>query len=365
MEPQQVPRERDALLDAWRGASILLVLLHHAVYFRFSEVFRGFLETSVSGAVMQTLWTLDYALVEFSERAGPLGVKFFFVISGYIITKLLIEEERRAGRIDLWGFYFRRVIRILPALAAYVLAIFVFSLLGWVVYDRTSLFAALGFLCNTEVVLCSQPLIHTWTLSIEEQFYIVWPLVFLGITARFRTLFLIVSLFVLTLLSVFEIFISYDWINNPQAYACIAIGALYASSPRWKQFIDRWGIATTLVFALCILTLAQGSAFDEIARKFYWSVTPFALLALIMGSYAVKEWIPEIILRPLALLGLFSYSLYLWQEIFLMEKQHYLVPSPLEWTVLLIPVTLLSYYFLEQPLIRWGKRIYRASRASS
>ncbi|MFZ2719299.1 MAG: acyltransferase [Minisyncoccia bacterium] len=365
METQHVPRERDVILDAWRGISILLVILHHAVYFRFGEVFRGFLEVSLPASasfLYRSLWMLDYALVEFSERAGPLGVKIFFVISGYIITKLLIEEELRAKTIDVWGFYFRRVVRILPALLLYVCSVFLFSLFGWVAFDAPSLFAALGFVCNTELVLCSQPLIHTWTLSIEEQFYILWPLVFILVSAHWRSVFLAASFLVLIILSALEIFIAYDWINNPQAYACIVIGVLYASSAGWKRFVDRWGIVMTILCAACIVALAQIPGFGEIARKLYWSVTPFALLAMVMGSYAVKDWIPAILIRALAFLGLFSYSLYLWQEIFLMEKQHYLVGSPLEWTFLLIPVTLASYYFLEQPLIRWGKRVYRASR---
>lgn len=358
-------RERDMILDAWRGISILLVILHHAVYFRFGDFFRGFLEVSLPARASlfhQGLWMLDYALVEFSERAGPLGVKIFFVISGYIITKLLIEEELRAKAIDVWGFYFRRVVRILPALLLYVFSVFLFSLFGWVVFDAPSFFAALGFICNTELVLCSQPLIHTWTLSIEEQFYILWPIVFILVRARWRSLFLATSFLVLILLSALEIFIAYDWINNPQAYACIVIGALYASSAGWKRFVDRWGVLVTFLFALGILGLSALDGFEDVARKLYWSVTPFALLAMVMGSYAVKDWIPAILIRALALLGLFSYSLYLWQEVFLMEKQHYLVSSPLEWTILLIPTVIASYYLVEQPLIRWGKRAYRSSR---
>lgn len=348
-------RERDQVLDAWRGVSILLVIVHHAVYFRFADIFRGFLERSADGA-LQILWYLDYALVEFSERSGPLGVKIFFVISGYIITKLLIEEEARSRTIDILGFYFRRVARILPALLVYAVSVLAFSLLGWIAYDIIGFFAALGFVCNTSIA-CGQTFIHTWTLSVEEQFYIAWPLLFL-LARGWRTPFLIATFVALFAFSAAGIFISHGWINNPLNYACIALGALYATSGVWRAHIQRWGIYESLALVALVLGFSMFPSLHETARQIYWFATPFVILVAITTSYVLTHHVPRIVVW-LAWLGLFSYSLYLWQEVFLMETRHYLVFSPLEWPLLLIPIAMMSYFWIERPIIRWGRKITR------
>lgn len=356
----EVPRERDQILDAWRGISILLVILHHAVYFRFSEIFRGFLNESAEGA-MHILWYLDYALVEFSERSGPLGVKIFFVISGYIITKLLIEEESRKNTIDIVAFYFRRIIRIVPALAFYAVCVMLFSFLGWVAVDTKGFFAALGFVCNTSIT-CGQTFIHTWTLSVEEQFYIVWPFLFLVVPKVWRTAFLAASFTLFFALSASGLFIAHGWINNPLNYACIAMGALYATSPRWKAFISRWGILSSGALIVSVIGLYQVAVLEEVGRQVYWFATPFVILVIIMNSYAIARFSPRLMTTSLATLGLFSYSLYLWQELFLMETQLYLRSSPLEWPILLIPIAAASYYFVERPIIVWGRLKIKAMR---
>jgi len=121
---------------------------------------------------------------------GFVGVDVFFVISGFLITGLLVREQDSSGRIDILDFYARRVRRIVPALA---LVLVVITALGLVVLlpfgeqqaFATSVQAVAGFASNLyfKTVLSDYfraranglPLLHTWTLAVEEQFYLIWP----------------------------------------------------------------------------------------------------------------------------------------------------------------------------------------------
>ena len=129
-------------------------------------------------------------------RGGFLGVDTFFVLSGFLITSLLLTERLAAGRIDLRRFWIRRVRRLLPALLAVVLAT---AAAGRVLLDsealgllRTDAWAALAYAANWRMIFrgtgyvaataTPSPLQHTWSLGIEEQFYLNWPLKVAGLT---------------------------------------------------------------------------------------------------------------------------------------------------------------------------------------
>jgi peptidoglycan/LPS O-acetylase OafA/YrhL len=124
---------------------------------------------------------------------GFLGVEVFFVISGYLITLLLIGEHERTGRVDLRGFYVRRARRLLPALGVLLVGITIYTslfrsdALGQL---RGDVIAALGYVSNWYQIWVGQgytaagdfaPLRHLWSLAVEEQFYIVWPLAMIGL----------------------------------------------------------------------------------------------------------------------------------------------------------------------------------------
>jgi peptidoglycan/LPS O-acetylase OafA/YrhL len=120
---------------------------------------------------------------------GVLGVDVFFVLSGYLITTLLLREHGVRGRIGLGGFYARRALRLLPALLiALVLGAIVVALIDEVPGDRaygTSALASLFYVANWfEVFGDMGVLAHTWSLSIEEQYYLVWPIVLSALLGR-------------------------------------------------------------------------------------------------------------------------------------------------------------------------------------
>ena len=180
MSGTRSPGGRDLRLDGIRGIAVLVVLLYHA---------------TTPGRILPT----DNRLMP----GGWLGVDVFFVLSGYLITQLLLAERRSTGWIDRRAFYLRRVRRLLPALAV-LLAVWLLVTLtrllpverlgapsphaGW----RLALVPVVGAftLIYNWLLALDVPtpfgMGHLWTLSVEEQFYLVWPTLILLVTARSR-----------------------------------------------------------------------------------------------------------------------------------------------------------------------------------
>src|ERR1017187_6342941 len=141
-------------LDGWRAISIMMVLGAHA------EHTNGF--PNAFHAIFK--WLFD----------GTLGVLFFFVISGFLITWLLVFENDRSGHINLKHFYARRALRILPVYYAFILTLVCLQL--FTVYTQ-SVSAWIGNLTFTTNFVTANvwPSGHLWSLSVEEQFYLLWP----------------------------------------------------------------------------------------------------------------------------------------------------------------------------------------------
>ncbi|HEY5014416.1 MAG TPA: acyltransferase, partial [Acidimicrobiia bacterium] len=130
---------------------------------------------------------------------GYLGVDFFFTLSGFLITSLLLAESSRTGSVGLGGFWARRARRLLPALTVLLVGVAVYSIAlakpSELAQIRGDAFGTLGYVANWHQIFAHQsyfalftapsPLNHTWSLAIEEQFYVIWPLIFVALLARF------------------------------------------------------------------------------------------------------------------------------------------------------------------------------------
>jgi len=152
-------------LDGLRAIAVVLVLLYHG---------------GVSWAA-----------------GGFLGVDVFFALSGFLITSLLVDEHARHGRISIPAFYARRARRLLPALALVLVAVVAYAATlapdGSLRQLRGDLLATIGYATNWRLVLSDRgyfdafttpsPLKHTWSLAVEEQFYLVWPVLLLVVAA--------------------------------------------------------------------------------------------------------------------------------------------------------------------------------------
>lgn len=263
---------------------------------------------------------------------GFIGVDVFFVISGYLITSILVAEHAR-GQWRLSDFYARRILRIFPALILVLLACF---LAGWFLlladeYKQLGkhIAAGAGFFANFSLWFESgyfdrasefKPLLHLWSLGIEEQFYIVWPLL-LWLLWRFHTQLksvlgglVAVSLLVATAL-VFTDRTAAFYAPWSRAWE-LALGALLALglSQRWTVWLDRFG--RVRVLSLAWVLLGVGVFFLHANDPFPGATalipTAAACLVIVAGTQAVAvppTWLSS---RPLVFVGLISYPLYLW-----------------------------------------------------
>jgi peptidoglycan/LPS O-acetylase OafA/YrhL len=321
-------------------------------------------------------------------EGGYVGVDIFFVISGFVITGLLLRQPSRSIRQNLGYFYARRIRRIVPAatltliatvIAAYLLlgVNFESQLLGDVRW--ASMFAANFRLINTGSNyfvpgLAPSLVTHYWSLAVEEQFYLFYPLVVFSLTwltpRRYRAQALASFLVVAIVVSAWWSF-HLTPINPVTAYYSpftrfweLALGGVVAVIPAaWARRSPRVNsaiaILAVIVLGTAVWRLNANSAFPGVLA--WWPCAASALL-LWTGQASVKgapaSWLSW---RPLRYVGDISYSLYLWHYPWLMLPLQRVHPisSPMARVVEVAGTTacaVLSYHFVENP-IRHSRRL--------
>jgi peptidoglycan/LPS O-acetylase OafA/YrhL len=356
-------RSRLSAIDQWRGVSVLLVIVHHLVIFRFVHQLN--VEYRLSDLVHHP------ALINLPDAArrmfylwahgiGPLGVQIFFVISGYIITRLLIREREKTGEVCLKCFYIRRAFRILPALIFFVFMMWTLSLTGAIVISPVNVGSVATFACNTSLVDCGYYFGHFWSLGVEEQFYILWPLLFVLFVAFRGTSLIWVILSACMIVSVIPRFRSLGFINNGLSFACIAAGAAYALNERFRAWLS---VTNRLPSSLLPVTLVVGLTLLKALAVKLWVITtiatPFLIVAVVLPrANAAKSRNQGYVSRWLNRVGLMSYSLYLWHYVFIWEPEHY---SSTAFWVASIPLALglawLSAHYIEPFFIAIGRKL--------
>lgn len=344
-------------IDGLRGVSILLVLAGH-----------GAATVPVPDGRMP-------AAAAYLFNAS-LGVLTFFVISGYLITRLLRSEREQTGAIRLRAFYARRVLRIFPALYAYLLAVGLLRAAGWIDTTWGDLAVAGTFLTNYKHVF-SVPtngdywfVGHFWTLSLEEQFYLFWPVTILAVglcRAPRVALFIALTAPVVRVASYFawpaargQLGMMLHTSADPIMIGCLA--ALWEDRPGFEWLLRRgshwvWPVAAALFLFVGSRWLAlrfrgeyqmtAGQTLNGLAVAFVllWVARhPTSLIGRLMNAPVLRG------------IGILSYSLYLWQQLFLTTKNH-------TWTGL-FPVNFLvcfaaaavSYQMIEGPFLRLRSR---------
>lgn len=313
---------------------------------------------------------------------GVLGVDVFFVISGFLITGMLLREARGSGRIRLAGFYARRARRLLPVALVVLIAV---AIAGWFLFNRTRgeqtlwdaawaaalasnwNFAAQGtdYFADTGAV---SPLQHFWSLSFEEQFYLVWPvllLLLLGIVGR-RRIRLVAGAVAFAVVAA-----SFAWAlvqTDTQATVAyfstltraweLGVGALVAVLAPLLRRLPR-GLGGALQWTGLAAIVASLVLIDPAAGGFPapWAAAPVAATALVLaggvgGDARHRHLVP--LSNPVAVfLGDASYSLYLWHFPVVVFAQVLLPASAARlWIVLGASLVLgvASYLIVEQPL---------------
>ena len=346
-------RERVPEFDGLRAFAIALVLFGHLGQFSLRQ---------------PTPWT----------AFAKTGVLLFFVLSGFLITSLLCAEDRIFGRVDLRKFYGRRALRLLPA-AWLMIGVVVILKLTQLVVDESwwGVLASLSYVRN--IFGRGTSLAHLWSLSLEEQFYFVWPVLFvvlprhrlqvaIGVTAASALSRAVGIAFQLQDVGS-GVFYLRPWYRFDSIMAGSILALILARTPTVLSSPRRWFVwfahPASGIALLCGFGLMEGVP----------SIMPWALSFQTLGCVALVASLlvhPESVmrrllrLRPLAWLGRFSYSLYLWQQIFIVTKipDWGLIRRPVVDVLASIVCALISWHFVEQPFLRIKSSWQRASTST-
>ena len=351
-------------LDGLRCLSVLLVLIAHS---------RDVIHYPASKLDPLVRWI----------PPGTTGVQVFFVLSGFLITFLLLKEKLKFGDVSLRLFYIRRALRILPAYIAFLLVIAILQFLGPLEIHGKSWFALLAYLVN----FIETPKIaeHVWSLSVEEQFYLLWPFLFWYFLVKNERP--AKALIVLLTPIAFAPLSRHLGSQDPEAilfggfsffshFDSLAFGCLLAFSfgycgkwvadimeqNKWHTFVT----SLTLIIAPHLLIVTGTAEFLTIPFANSLSALGIALMIAFVLFHPAHRSVSWLNFKPVALIGVWSYSIYLWQQIFCTNPALLgfdQTPRFLAFPYWLVPVfatAITSYYLVEQPFLRlknkWGNR---------
>jgi peptidoglycan/LPS O-acetylase OafA/YrhL len=348
-------------LNGLRALSICLVIIGHT-YFRFY----GMVD-------------LPFPLSFFLNAS--LGVNVFFVISGFLITRLLLQEEAaNDGAVSLGKFYLRRIFRIFPAYYFLLFVYLILQMCSVLYFSRSSWLSSLfyykyvggrGYLDWESG--------HFWSLSVEEHFYLVWPFVF-KYFKKWRVYF---SFLVILAVIFFRLNSYYTFLHNPylkdtisifQRGDSIMVGCLFAlfqdklTARIMKysgSFLNPW-----VLFALLILLTSTSLSDWNVKYHLHLGIImiPFGIgnpngiitdiliaILLIVSINRPGAWFNFLNTPAMNYIGKLSYSLYLWQELFLGNHVGIFGLFPVDLICIFIAANF-SYYVIEKPFLRMKER---------
>jgi peptidoglycan/LPS O-acetylase OafA/YrhL len=319
-------------LDGWRGIAILLVIFQHVLY--------------RAGRGSQVI-----------AMIGTVGVTIFFVLSGFLITTKLMQERQETGGISLRSFYIRRFFRLMPAAWALLLVVSVVSgFLHTISYNfMTNLLGCVFFFYN----YLNRPAVfvsHFWTLSIEEQFYLVWPTLLFLLGPRRG------GYFALTVAGAISIHRMTRWaylahapwertIHSELRVDALCVGCLAALIlPRLRPYLRQWHI-WPLLGVLAAYVFSMG----HLAPLGFSCATALALCVTSKFPSSIVSRCLEC--RFLTVCGTYSYSLYLWNVPVVLTISTSTLAGVSRSIAITALLAWISYEYIERPGIRIGTRI--------
>jgi peptidoglycan/LPS O-acetylase OafA/YrhL len=317
--------DRIPTLDGWRGIAILLVLIKH-------------------GAMAIRAYIVD---------TGAHGVAIFFVLSGFLITTRMLREQEVSGSINLRHFYVRRIFRLMPCAWMYLLFASLLGAASNVPNDLvTGLPASIFFYRNfipmhSGIVALTG---HFWSLSIEEQFYLTWPALFILAGAK-RALQVALAITPAVALLRWHDWNSTSILKYATQYHVDALLVGCATAillPRLRVILKGWSIPFLLIALLCCISRYS------ILIPLHETLVIAALLVATSANATVISKILD--WKPIAFLGTISYSLYIWQQPFYYMK-FMTAGSRFSAAAILLLIAVSSHYFLERPFIRLGAKL--------
>ncbi|MGP0020453.1 MAG: acyltransferase family protein [Candidatus Sulfotelmatobacter sp.] len=315
-------------LDGLRAISISLVVVGHGVELRYHSSTTA----DVAGAF------------------ANLGVRIFFIISGYLITTLLLKEYGKTSTIGLREFYVRRAYRILPAAIVFMVPVFV---IFWHELRWYHMAAAALYLANFDF---AHPwfLGHLWSLSVEEQFYFLWP----GVVKKWYRHRVAILVGVVGFAPLYRVACHFLGLHGradetfPAVADVLAMGCLLAIfAARLPRIKGGWALAMIFPVALVPVYLGELRFHITVVLLFVlWPVMHASIAGLLLHVVERPYWILNV--RPVVWLGKISYSLYLWQQLFAYGDHH----RPWYFVWFAVGLASASYYLVEQPLLRVRER---------
>jgi peptidoglycan/LPS O-acetylase OafA/YrhL len=309
--------------DGLRAVSILLVLLAHSSWF-------------LPGIITQS------SPFRFVVGNGMHGVAVFFVISGYLITTILLRELANTHSISLRRFYFRRTLRIFPPYYAFLVVMGLLWTGHVIKLDLTSYVAAATYTWALNPHATSALLTHAWSLSIEELFYLLWPLCLLLLYPTRRTLHWVIGAilffpvlrvalyFLLPSLRGHEFYMVQGWADTMLVGCLLALVRQRKEFEEWhSRVLKGWmvvlaGFVAFYMSPLVMLSLpkrAAGFYANAVNPSLVAAATAVIVLYLTTRTRSMAARILNHgILRHI---GVLSYSLYLWQQMFMMHQLHF------------------------------------------
>jgi len=340
-------------LDGLRAVAILCVLIAHGAYIPGMPAYPGW------------WWHLG--------NLGNLGVRIFFVISGFIITHLLLREYERTNQISLRNFYIRRAFRILPPLAALMTMVALGMIVGLWKVPIPQFILALVFLGNWSVSGWSWTIGHLWSLAVEEQFYLIWPpiIAYTFRKQRVRLLFLALSIVCAPIARIFSpassYFHTYSFITNSDALAMGALAAIWKSNMTFSQIRKLLEAIPSIIYCMAVVFLNYQPLPELLKATFCFPLIHLSIAGLILRLSQVESDLgTRILSAPLfVFIGRISYSLYLFQQP-VFSRDYFPAISHFPWVIFLaFALALLSYKYIELPSMKWRTKFLHPVSPSS
>jgi peptidoglycan/LPS O-acetylase OafA/YrhL len=344
-------------LDGWRALSIALVLFAHDI--------------NSDGFPKQLIPIVDYF------GAGRLGVQFFFVISGFLITWLLIREHEKTNAVNLKSFYVRRILRIFP-----VCYIYLAVLASMPIYHQSAEAWTANLTFTTNLWNAGPyTTFHFWSLAVEEQFYLLWPFTLAACLPNYRRALIVLAApliiaptvrlltckgwFPPALSPIFQGY-SFFYCFDSLAYGCIAAILFSFHRPQVESFYAKHGVLARwcglflilipLVFPMAHVPARLQAFFQESMQALGFALILLQSILLPgKGFYGALNW------RWVQHFGILSYSIYVWQQMFSGSSQYvfgrgvWWVSFPI-WIAVTFVVAHVSYYLFERPLLSLRRR---------
>jgi peptidoglycan/LPS O-acetylase OafA/YrhL len=311
--------------------------------------------------------TNNFCIQSLKYDFAGLGLRFFFVLSGFLITTLLISEYATRGSISLLKFYYRRTMRIFPPFYTLILTVIILNELGWIIIQENDILLATVYMTNFFQER-SWWLGHTWSLSVEEQFYLLWPaiIVFFGPRHGLKVAVTIYCLGPLFRVGTFYVFgkLGEPGIGEtfPTVADSLAVGCMLALTREKLETNKKYmsGLDSCLApaaFALLFIVHASkfvlpnwaiGISIENVcvAICLHWAITyPEGYWGRVLNSW------------PVVYLGTISYSLYLWQQLFLNRNSFAWINSFPQNVIATLAISSLAYYIIERPALRLRKHL--------